>query len=1131
MFAPLHVNSAYTLLKSPISLADYVTFGKKLGYQALGLADVNVLYGACEFYDLCQEAGIKALIGLSLQLPSEFMGQDFEEYVVYARNQAGYQVLMRLSTLVKTGRYAEALDRLKKENDDLLVVLSAVYGPHMARIKENQDAEALAWCQGFKAHFKADNLYIGLSAQAFDRYHLDSIKALSQKTGLDLLALPYVAYLETEDSFYKQVLAAIDQNQPLDDIEASREGRGPHFLRSPADWRAEYAEIGLAEAVDLLSDLVADLNVEMVYHKELLPRFPLDEGEDAQTYLAQQAAQGLAERVGDQANFKAYQERLTYELQVIHRMGFDDYFLIVWDIMRYARASKITVGPGRGSAAGSLVAYALFITHVDPIENDLLFERFLNPERHSMPDIDLDFPDNRRQDILHYVFEKYGADHVAQIATFGTFAARKALRDVGSALGKSQAEISTWANQIEGQISLREAYQGSKDFQRLLEETEDGKLWLQAALKLEGLPRHVSTHAAGVLISDRPLVADIPLQQNANNEILLSQFTMGEVERIGLLKIDFLGLINLSILHDVKEAAEKLGYKDLDQKLAQKDDPEVYQLFQRAETLGVFQFESDGIRNVLRQVSPESMEDLAAVNALFRPGPMKQINHFARRKHGQEAISYPHEDLAPILEATYGVMVYQEQVMQVAQKIAGFSLGQADILRRAMGKKQQEVLDGLHDQFITGAIDQGYEAGLAEEVYHYIDAFANYGFNRSHAFAYSYLAYDLAWFKVHCPAAFYYGNLRHTSIHDVKGKQLLTEARSAGIQIDLPSVNRSFMPLDLVDQSTLRLGLSNIKTLSRPVSRSIISERQYGGAYKDLMDFVSRLDQAAAREKVLTALALSGALDDFNYNRRTLVEDALPKLLDHRKLFGQQSQQNQLDLGMANDYQSLFAPVIEEYEEYKDSELIQQEIDYLGLCLSVDPYAAWKDFYQTGQLQAISDLKPGQGVQVIGEVVHVKRIQTKKGQPMAFLEVQDATGTVNLTAFPQTYIRYVAFLRDKQKLAVRGKTEERRDQLQILVDQVYRLDQAYYQQLKDQAIKQGRAGAFHIEVANQVAASQKKADLLALVQDQPGITPLHFIFKEEGSQYWLASQFALAHTPQVLQALKDIYGEKHVILS
>ncbi|KAA9300908.1 MULTISPECIES: DNA polymerase III subunit alpha [Aerococcus] len=1131
MFAPLHVNSAYTLLKSPMSLADYVALGKKLGYQALGLADVNVLYGVCEFYDLCQAAGLKALIGLSLQLPSELLGQGFEEYVVYAKNQAGYQVLMQLSTLAKTERYAEALELLQTANDDLVVILSAVYGPHMARLKQNQDAEALAWCQSFKAHFKRDNLYIGVSAQAFDRYHLPRIKDLSQSTALDLVALPYLAYLETEDYFYQELLAAIDRNQALEDIAASQEIRGPHFLKSAVDWRAEYEEIGLADTVDRLAELVDELDVEMVYHKELLPRFPLAEGEDAQSYLGRQAARGLAERLGDQPDFEAYQDRLAYELQVIHRMGFDDYFLIVWDIMRFARASKITVGPGRGSAAGSLVAYALFITHVDPIANDLLFERFLNPERHSMPDIDLDFPDNRRQEVLHYVYEKYGADHVAQIATFGTFAARKALRDVGSALGKNQAEISTWANQIQGQVSLSEAYQGSKDFQHLLRETEDGKLWLQAALKLEGLPRHVSTHAAGVLISDRPLVADIPLQQNANNEILLSQFTMGEVERIGLLKIDFLGLINLSILHDVKAAAEKLGFKNLDQALAQKDDPAVYRLFQEADTLGVFQFESDGIRNVLRQVSPESMEDLAAVNALFRPGPMKQINHFARRKHGQEAISYPHEDLAPILEGTYGVMVYQEQVMQVAQKIAGFSLGQADILRRAMGKKQQEVLDGLHDQFIAGARDQGYAPALAEEVYHYIDAFANYGFNRSHAFAYSYLAYDLAWFKVHCPAAFYYGNLRHSSIHDSKGKQLLAEARAAGIKILLPSVNRSFMPLDLVDQTSLRLGLSNIKSLSRPVSRGIISERQYGGAYKDLMDFVSRLDQAGAREKVLTALALSGALDDFGYNRRTLVEDALPKLLDHRKLFGQQDQQSHLDLGMANDYQALFAPVIEEQEEYSDSELIQQEIDYLGLCLSVDPYAAWKDFYRTGQVQAISELKPKQTVQVIGEVVHVKRIQTKKGQPMAFLELQDASGTVNLTAFPQTYIRYAAFLRDKQQLAVRGKTEERRDQLQVLVDQVHPLDQAYYQQLKDQAIKQGRAGAYHIEVANQAAASEKKAALLALVKDQPGISPLHFIFKEEGTHYWLGPQFALAHSPQVLSSLEEIYGGKHVILS
>ncbi|MDK6420756.1 exodeoxyribonuclease VII large subunit, partial [Aerococcus urinae] len=752
--------------------------------------------------------------------------------------------------------------------------------------------------------------------------------------------------------------------------------------------------------------------------------------------------------------------------------------------------------------------------------------RFLNPERQSMPDIDLDFPDDKRQDILNYVYHKYGSDHVAQISTFGTFAARKAIRDVGNVFNKSQATMSRWANTISSQNqTLEEAYQSSSQLQQYIAEEEDGQLWFQTAKKIEGLPRHVSTHAAGVILSDQDLTDFIPLQAALNHSIHQSQYTMHEIERIGLLKIDFLSLSNLTILANSVRAAEKISKRRLRPIEFPRNDQSVYRVFSQANTLGVFQFESNGIRRVLRRVKPSSMADLAAVNALYRPGPMQQINHFVNRKHGKEPITYPHPDLEGILKETYGIIVYQEQVMQVAQKIAGFSLGEADILRRTISKKDKATMDHLQAKFIRQAVAKGYSQSVAQKIYSYIEAFADYGFNKSHAYAYSYLAYEMAWLKVHYPAAFYYGNLLQHKIYEAKGQQLTYEASLCQVKLQLPDVNRSYTTMQVVDGQHILLGLTDIRGLMRNFTTAIVQERLNGGQYRSLGDFIQRLPKNYLKAENLEKLALAGALDSFGYNRRTLIEEALPKLLEAVNLFGGSNNQ-QLSL-FNQENRELYAPEIKQLNEYDDRLLLEGEQETLGQSISVELYSDYRPYYQSGQIQPINKLSDKSQVTIIGEIVKVKRIQTKKNQPMAFLTLRDEHSEVEVIAFPKAYIDFAAYIREGQQVLVQGKTQTRKQGLQVVLDQCQPLNNQLLTELERKRLNSIQS--INIRVASSQLASEKKADLLALINQYHGRVKLTFTMTKEQKKYQLGERFAVQARPEVIQELRKIYGSENVL--
>lgn len=699
LFAPLQVISANSLLKSTLRIEDYVKRAADLGYQSLVLSDIDVMYGVLDFYHACQKYQIKPIFGLTLEFESD------AKLLLIAKNNTGYHNLLKLSSLKMT--------TFKQELPDLEEFLKAVmtYSQDLFIISPAKESLLLKYYEQAGAilerlkQTKTAGIYLGIDP-LLSKQELLAIKLLAQQTQTALIAASAVHYLEPADYFEVKVLRAIGKAEKLGGGWNKKNTLGKNYLKEIRQYHEEYQNLGLKKALDENARLCDLAQVTLAFPKTKLPHFKTPNGLSAKVYLQKLCQEGLRQRlIADQiTETKPYFDRLKQELAVIDAMGFDDYFLIVWDVTNYAHNNQIRIGPGRGSAAGSLVSYVLKITDVDPLRYGLLFERFLNPERAQMPDIDLDIPDAKRDQIIKYVHQKYGHEHMAQIITFGTLGARQAIRDVARVMGLTSFEIDEWSKALphKFKLTLKEAYQESQKVKNLIADSQRNEVLFKTALKLEGLPRHYSTHAAGVILSDEVLSDLIPVQLGTD-QILLSQFAKDQVEEAGLLKIDFLGLRNLTILDNALKFVRN-GYQEkLDLKQLSLDDPLTLRLFQAGQTNGVFQFESTGIKNVLRRLHPTSFEDVAAVNALYRPGPIGNIDEFIARKHGKHPVSYPEKSLRPILAKTYGIMVYQEQVMQVASAMGGFSLGEADLLRRAISKKDQLKIDKLQARFVMGA--------------------------------------------------------------------------------------------------------------------------------------------------------------------------------------------------------------------------------------------------------------------------------------------------------------------------------------------------------------------------------------------------------------------------------------------
>ena len=1106
-FTILQVTSGYSLLKSTIDLYKYVMTAKSLGYQKLSLTDDGVLHGAIEFYNLCRNQNIEPIIGCVFQYKQWRNAEVLSQMVVYAKDEIGYQTLIELSTQYQMSKVvSKNMEQRIKDASNHLQIVFPQENSEWALEFSNGEVAFQRWL--FEAEERYfPNVHLGIESNQALAISLEQLEEWGQDFSMKLLPFVKTFYLKAEDDFSYRVLKAIGDGEKLSTTQA--EVSGQYYLQDEKALTKQWTALLEGKLVRQLTEFVDSLKWELPKHKLLLPKFQTPDGKTSQEYLVEICEQSLEEK--DLMN-DHYHARLKYELSIIHQMGFDDYFLIVWDIMKYAHEAGIQTGPGRGSAAGSLVSYLLNITKVDPIEYQLLFERFLNPERYTMPDIDLDFPDNRREDILEYVRRKYGDNHVAQIATFGTFGSKQALRDVCRVLGLTTVQAGEWSKAVPNQlgVSLKSAYEQSKNLQALVSKSPKNQLIFETACRIEGLPRHLSTHAAGVVLYDKPLTEVIPLMDK-EQQLPITQYTMKYVEQIGLLKMDFLGLTNLSILHDSIELTKKIYQQDISLNEIPLDDEKTLELFQEADTNGIFQFESDGIRRVLKKLKPTNLEDIAAVNALYRPGPMEQIDTFIKRKHGQEVVKYPHPILESILQSTYGVMVYQEQVMQVTSQMAGFTLGQADILRRAIGKKDGKVIETEKAHFIEGAIEKGIDVASASEVYHYIERFANYGFNRSHAFAYSLLAYQLAYFKTHYPRAFYTAILRYVGDRSPKLQTYFIEAKQRGIVIKNPSINTSLEDYDATVDGIF-IGLNAIKGLRRDFIQEILTQRKQHGPFIDFMDFAFRIGKRFCKKEVLEALIDAGAFDELGKNRATL-RATIDAVIESVKFHGS---------NLALELNEEMYPKYFEEEDSNIIERIEREIAVLGFPVSAFPTDPYEILYKEQKANRISSIYESKFVSVLGLLKNIRKTRTKKGEPMAFGTIQDETGEMEFVVFSEVYPLVFSALEENQLVLIKGKTRKNlQSKWQVQVQQVLSLFEV-------EGLAQATSIKCYVKITKEQQNKEVFEKIRSIIINNPGDTTVLVYIESKDQVFKMNFNSGLMVDAQTLKALSDIVGEENV---
>ncbi|MBE6150902.1 MAG: DNA polymerase III subunit alpha [Firmicutes bacterium] len=973
MYTPLYVKTNYSLLSSLVTIDNLISLCKKHNLKSIAICDDDMT-STMVFYKECKKNNIKPVIGLDVKL-------DDLSVLLYAKDYEGYQNLIKLST--KKYERNIYIDDLKERKDNLICVL-----PFESRVKFEELKDIY------------EEIYLGYQ----NKNEEEEVRKYTQ----DIVFLNKVLYLNKDEATYLKYIFMIRDGKTISDDTYYKENDNCFILPE------EVINLSNNLGLNNTNHIIDSCNFEFKESTNLLPIYKVESGNSFE-YLKNLSIKGLSKRLGNDIPEK-YKERLIYELNIINDMGFSNYFLVVYDFIKYAKKNGILVGPGRGSAGGSLVAYSLGITDIDPIYYDLLFERFLNPERVTMPDIDTDFPDIYRDQVIKYVTDKYGEKNVSGIVTFGTLGAKQVIRDVGRVLNADTSDIDFLCKRIPTvtKQKLNDFYNTDREFKNLIDSDNKLKLLYRICNIIEGFPRHTSMHAAGIVMSEKPLDEVIPLVKN--NDIYLSGFTMEHLEELGLLKMDFLGLKNLTTIMNVIDDIEKGEGIKIDFSSIPFEDEDAIKLFQTADTSGIFQFESDGMRNFLRKLKPSNLDDIIAAIALFRPGPAVNIDSYIRRKHGQEEIEYLHEDLKPILSSTYGIIIYQEQIMQIVSVMAGFSFGEADILRRAMSKKKKEILKSEEEKFLEGCKNKGYSEEISKKVYDLILNFANYGFNKSHSVAYSIIAYRMAYLKAKYPKYFFSNLLSSVIGSESKTKEYIDEARRLNIKILNPNINKS-MNYYTVEKEGIRFPLSNIKNVGTVTCHDILSKRDN---YKDIYDCISKIVSKNVNKKVLEALIDSSCFADFGYNIKTL-NDNLDNLI------------NYANLAKDLDESLILKPEIEIKEEYSKEMLMEREKELFGFYLSNYPTTSYKAKFKVINLNEIERYF-NKNIDVIVLVDRIKEITTKKSEKMAFITGSDETDTLDLTLFPSIYSKYQVKRGDI--LLVRGKVERRMDKYQLVVDKI-----------------------------------------------------------------------------------------------
>jgi len=1117
-FIHLQISTAYSLLSSTVSIKNLIEKAKNLNYDALAITDRNVLYGVIPFYKECLKHGIKPIIGMTADVVSVTSENTSYPLVLIAKDEKGYENLIKISSAIQTVSPAGIPTKwLRGYREGLIAFSPGLEGEIEDLLLQNEMDKAMETAKFFQHLFNPDSFFLSLqNHQLADEQRIyPKLKVISKRLGINTIVTNDVRYIEKEDAFSHECLLAIGQGVKLSDETRNTLATEEYYFKSKEDIVQLFSED--VDALENTLRLAQSCNLTINMGQKLLPKFPIEGNKTAKDLLRELCLQGLKARVDNITPI--YMKRLEYELNIINKMQFNDYFLIVWDFMKYARDNGILTGPGRGSAAGSLVAFTLNITDVDPILHELLFERFLNPERITMPDIDIDFPDHRRDEVIRYVSEKYGKLHVAQIITFGTMAAKAAIRDVARAFGFNTKELEQLSKLIPSRpgTTLKGAYQQSEKLQNFVQQSDHHKKLFATALKLEGLPRHASTHAAGVIISDKPLSNIIPIQ-GGHDDVYLTQYTMDILEEIGLLKMDFLGLRNLSLIERIVTSIQKGTGKKINIKKLPLTDEKTFTLLSKGNTTGIFQLESEGMRNVLEKLKPSDFEDIVAVNALYRPGPMENIPTYIGRKHGQETIEYAHPDLEPILKKTYGVIVYQEQIMQIASIMAGFTLGEADLLRRAVAKKKKEVLDKERHHFVKGAIKKGYDSNTANGIYDLIVRFANYGFNRSHAVAYSLIAYQLAFLKAHYPLYFTAALLTSAIGNEDKISQYIREAKLMGINILRPSINHSFYPFS-VEKGCIRYSLAAIKGVGMATLKEIIEARNTK-PFADLFDLCIRVSGKALNRNVLEALVFSGALDDFGHDRATLLA-SLDIAMEHATLV--RPENPGYDLFSDDDIFQL-KPKYLEVEKIKDMDKLLLEKQVLGLYLSAHPVSPYYELLAKLSVTSLVDVKSGQKHCKVGIYINeFKSIRTKKGEVMGFLKISDATGEIEAVIFPNVYRQFSSVCKQGTLAVIEGSVEERNGKLQFIVQRMTEMDaaaEAYKVETKK----------LYIRVTEELDSSITTEALTKSFRTFPGDIPVILYYEKNKRTIQLPRKDWVDGSESCLTTLKDILGKENVIL-
>ena len=1046
-FTHLHLHTEYSLLDGCCRINKLMDAVAQKGQTAVALTDHGVMYGAIDFYKAAKKMGIKPIIGCEVYVApnsrfekQRLEGGNYSHLVLLCKNNTGYQNLIKLVSAGFTeGFYTRPrVDRelLEKHHEGLIALSACLAGEIPRAIMDNNYEKAREIALWYKNVFGEDNYFLevqnhGIQEQQTVNAH---IQKLSRETGIPLVATNDVHYIEKEDSFMHKVLICVQTGNKISDKTNLEFQTEEFYLKTEDEMRAAFPN--LEEAISNTQKIADRCNVEFEFGKIKLPFFDTN-GVDHYEYFRTRCYDGLYKNYGDNPAQDII-DRLEYELSVINKMGYVDYYLIVWDFINYAKTHDIPVGPGRGSGAGSLAAYCIGITGVDPIKYNLLFERFLNPERVSMPDFDVDFCYVNRQKVIDYVIEKYGSDHVAQIVTFGTMAARAAVRDVGRAMDIPYALCDKTAKLIPQSpgMTLDKALAGSKELKALYDGDALIKDLIDMAIKLEGMPRHASTHAAGVVISDRPVSDYVPLA--TNDESVVTQYTMTALDELGLLKMDFLGLRNLTVIDDTQKDIRKIN-PDFDIEEIPLDDDATFKMMGEGFTDGVFQFESDGMKSVLRKFRPETLEDLIAIISLYRPGPMDSIPRYIHNRHNPKDVKYDTSLLEPILDVTYGCIVYQEQVMQIFRTLAGYSLGRADIVRRAMSKKKHDVLAHERNAFIygekdetgnvicDGAVNRGVSEKVAEKLFDEISAFSSYAFNKSHAAAYAIVSYRTAYLKCHYPTEYFAALL--TSVLDSPGKiaQYTAECKRMGIKILPPSVNESFENFTASGKN-IRFGLLAVRNLGSNLINQFVAERE-NGEYISMYDFCSRNHSRNFNRRALEGLIKSGAMDSLEDNRRKMLYniDKVLSVIEETKRF---AGEGQLDLFGDSSENTTFE--LTHVDEMPKSELLAMEKAATGMYLSGHPMNSYRAFSRNARFIPIADINAkkvadGRRISVIGVVGDIKLKQLKNKNTIAYTTLEDTSGIVDVIIFSTSLAAYRQVMTPGNVVIINGKISERED--------------------------------------------------------------------------------------------------------